>query len=168
MTISDLGPDVHVRTRTHTGRENGDLGGAGPEDPRARVRYHENPDVHGSDTPGSSVEIFDHSALISPADRKSAGHLGDAWLAGAESYLATTPPATVGAAWRGVNGDSSEDRGRGLAVPLLWLAGLLRALIITGLYAVALAAATRRRTAGVAVAAAVLVAVYFTCRALLP
>lgn len=95
-------------------------------------------------------------------------HLAELGLAMGENFFTRTPPTTVAAAWRGVNGDPGEVRRRGLAAVLFWIVGVLRALILTVLYALALAVSTRARTAGFTLVVGLLVATYFTCRALLP
>lgn len=85
-----------------------------------------------------------------------------------ENFFTRTPPITVGAAWRGVTGDPGERRRHGLLGVLFWVVGVLRALILTVLYGLALAIGTRARTAGFLTVVSLLVATYFTCRALLP
>lgn len=163
MTISDFEPDVRVRTRSHIGPEGPDLG---PNSARARAIPTDPPCAQG-DPPGKALAISDHSELISEGAGRGQ-HLAEVALNLAENFLTMTPPATVGAAWRGIGGDPGEDRGSGLFRLLLWLCGLARALIVTALYAPALAVRTRRQTGGTMVILAVLAATYLICRALLP
>lgn len=163
MTISDLESDVHERTRTHIGPE-GPVSGGNPA--RARAIPTDTPCAQG-DMPGTDLEISDHSELISEGSGLGR-HVAEAGLAMAENFLTMTPPVTVGSAWRGIGGDPGEFRGRGLGRVLLWLCGLIRALLITALYAPALGIRTRRQTGGTILILAALVATYLLCRALLP
>jgi hypothetical protein len=114
------------------------------------------------------VEIVDHTPSISKAAPDKGSHLGEAGLAMAENFLASTPPTTVRQAWAGINGDPGEERGRGLALVWLWFCGLVRALALTSLYGLALALSTRRRTGGAMIICGLLVAVFCITRALLP
>lgn len=168
MTVSDIRPGVRVRTRTHTGPES-------PVDNQKPARapaIAQNDDVRVSDTPGTELEIVDHPVSISAADRANpgkSGHLADAGLSLAENYLAVTAPATIQQAWAGINGEPDEERSRGLAVVLLWLCGLVRAMALTVLWIFAIALfGTRRRTAGTIIVSGLLAGIYFICRALLP
>ncbi len=163
MTISDFEPDVRVRTRTHTGPAGPD---SGVKSARARA-IPADPPCAQEEPPGRALEISDYSELTSEGSGRGQ-HLAEVGLALTENFLTTTAPVTVGAAWRGIPGDPGEDRGRGLVRVLLWLCGLARALIITALYAPALAVRTRRQTGGTMVLLAVLAATYLLCRALLP
>lgn len=164
MTISDLEPDVRVRTRTRPGPENPGFGGAGHP---GSARAHAIPDGPDVRQDSQALEIVDHSALISRA-RRPDGHLAAAGLAMAENFFTATPPTTVRQAWAGIAGDPGEERGRGLAALLLWLCGLVRALALSALYALALAVSTRRRTAGTLLFTGLLAGVYAVTRALLP
>lgn len=167
MTVSDLERDVRVRTRTHPEPETPVSGGSEPPK-SARARAIPDDDlVRNGDAPGQEVEIVDHSALISELSGRRL-HLAEAGLALGENFLTSTPPTTVGAAWRGIDGDPDEEPRAGLARVALWPVGVLRALALTVLYGAALTVSTRARTAGTLLVVAVLVAVYCTARALLP
>lgn len=171
MTLSDLERDVRVRTRTHPGADRAFLGAdEGARSARAPA-IPEDDHVRPYDAPGNAVAVVDDSASISAEAAAAAPrgqHLAELGLAMGENFFTQSAPTTVSAAWRGVNGDPGEPRRRGLVAVLFWLTGLLRALILTVLYALALAVGTRARTAGFVTVAILLAAVYFTCRALLP
>jgi hypothetical protein len=171
VTLSELERNVRVRTRTHGGAAKVDFGGD-PEAKSARAPAIPDDDhVRPYGAPSNSLVVVDDSALISEGAAAAAprgSHLAEVGLAMTENFFTATPPATVADAWRGVAGDPGERRRRGLLAALFWVLGVVRALIVTALYAIALAVSTRARSAGFVTVIGLLVAVYFICHALLP
>jgi hypothetical protein len=162
VTLSDSGADVRVRTRMHPDPGDRDPGG-GCDTGSARARAIP-PDDHVRQ--GSELAIIDHSE--SPR-RPRSQHLAEAAVALTESFLATTAPPTVREGFARIGGDPGEKPVAGPAKALLWLCGLLRALLLLSLWAVAVAVCgTRRRTGGAVVVATVLVSVGIITRALRP
>lgn len=151
MTVSDLEPDVQVRTRTAHSEPGSDQERG--ERHLTLVPSAENVRPESESDPGD-----DHAVL---------SHLGEMHVAVADGWLVNSIPMTIRAAAGAITPDAEERDGMGrLEVAALSIGGVLRLIFLTGLWAAALAVGTRQRAGAAGALGALLFTIYVTAQLL--